>query len=73
MNKEFLEKKDLCKKMASGSLMFSVVSEDLPKFIESVDQLEYHETTENLLDTLIKFFSQEKNILINLALEGKSF
>jgi len=69
MNKEFLEKKNICKKMASESLMFGVVSEDLPKFIESIDQLEYSQAIENLLDTVIKFFSQEKNILTNMALE----
>ena len=69
MNKEFLEKKNVCKKMASESLMFGVISEDLPKFIESIDQLEYSEAIENLLDTVIKFFAQEKNILANMALD----
>lgn len=68
-NKEFLEKKDVCKKVASESLMFSVISEDLPDFIKSIDQLEYSETVENLLDSVIKFFLQEKNILTNLALD----
>lgn len=62
MDKEFLEKKNICIKMASESLIFRVVSEDLPKFIESVNQLEYNQATENLLNTVIKFFSQEKNI-----------
>ena len=63
MNKEFLEKKNICKKMASESFIFKVVSEDLLKFIESIEQLEYNQATENLLDTIIKFFAQEKNIL----------
>lgn len=72
MNKEFLEKKNICKKMASESLMFGVVSEDLPKFIESIDQLEYSQTTENLLDTVMKFFVEEKKLLTNLELEKKA-
>ncbi len=71
MNKEFLEKKNICKKMASESLMFGVVSEDLSKFIESIDQLEYNQATENLLNTVMKFFTQEKKVLTNLALEKK--
>jgi hypothetical protein len=68
MSSEFLDKKNICKKMAHESLMFGVVSEDLPKFIESIDQLDYSEAIENLLDTVIKFFKQEKNILKDLAL-----
>ena len=63
MEKEFLEKKNICKKMASESLLFGIVSEDLSKFIESIDQLEYNQATVNLLNTMIKFFTQEKNIL----------
>ena len=69
MSKEFLEKKNICKKLASESLMFGVISEDLPKFIDSIDKLEYSEAVENLLDTVIKFFAQEKSILTNMALE----
>ena len=68
MDKEFLKKKDVCKKMAAESVIFRVVSEDLPKFIESLDQLEYNQTTENLLDTVIKFFTQEKEVIVNLAI-----
>ena len=68
-NKEFLEKKNTCKKVASDSLMFGVISEDLPGFIKAIDQLEYSEVVVNLLDTIIKFFLQEKNILTNLALD----
>ena len=69
MSKEFLEKKNICKKMASESLMFGVISEDLSKFIESINELEYSEAIENLLDTVVKFFAQEKNILTNMALD----
>lgn len=72
MNKEFLEKKNICKKMASESLMFRVVSEDLTKFIESIDKLEYNQATENLLNTVMKLFVEEKNLLANLALEKKA-
>jgi hypothetical protein len=72
MEKEFLEKKNICKKMASESLLFGIVSEDLSKFIESVDQLEYNQATKNLLNTVIKFFTQEKNILTTkIALNKK--